>query len=304
MKNPPIIAPGVAPIVDFTPRVSRWNLAPAAVVLIVFFSAYAIFLYTSLLHRVPGQAASVGPISLDNYARFLRSASEWRILGATLGISAELTVAAALVGFPMAYVMVRCASSGLRQFLMVSLVVTFLSGTVTRAYAWVIILGNSGLINSVLRKFGVIDSPLHLIYNQGGVFVSLLHFVIPFFVLTLLGPLKNVPRVLEESAINLGASRLSAFLRVTLPLSVPGVIAASALTFAVSLSSFLFPLVLGGGHVRLLSNEIYELIFVAFDLPFAAATATLFLVVSLAFVWLFSLSQRLAGGHVARSATR
>jgi putative spermidine/putrescine transport system permease protein len=147
----------------------------------------------------------------------------------------------------------------------------------------------------------VIDSPIKMLYNTFGVFIALLQYVMPFFILTLLGPLKNVPRSLEESAINLGASRLQAFLRITLPLALPGIVAASALTFAVSLSSFLFPLVLGGGRVRLISNEIYDQIFVSFNIPFAAATATIFLLVSLGCVWAFSLLQRFSGRRVNRA---
>lgn len=275
-------------------RNAWWGLAPAFAVLAMFFSAYAIFLHTSLQPGTSGGAAA-GGWTLDNYARYFASANERIVLWRTMRISAELTLASVLIGYPMAYVIVRCASSGLRKFLMISLVVTFLSGTVTRAYAWLIILGNSGLVNTVLRKSGLIDAPLRLVYNEIGVFIALLHFVLPFFVLTMMAPLKNIPRALEDAAVNLGASRWRTFFLVTLPLSVPGIVAASSLTFAVALSSFLFPMVLGGGRVRMAANAIYEHIFQAFDLPFAAASATVFLVIALFFVWVFGMLQ-----HVLR----
>lgn len=275
-------------------RTSTWNVVPSVFVLAVFFSAFAVFFYTSLLHRIPGEAAVTGPPDFSNYIRYFGSSVDLRVLADTLLMSAELTLLSLLLGYPLAYVIVRAESSLLRGFLLLSLVVTFLSGTVTRAYAWLIILGNNGLVNTVLKQAGIIDSPLKLVYNKTGVIIALVHFALPFFVLTMLGPLKNVPRVLEESAINLGASRLQAFFRVTLPLSVPGIVAACSLTFAVALGSFLFPMVLGGGRVRFVSNAIYELIFTSFDIPFAAATATVFLVVSLFFVWAFSAAQRLA----------
>ncbi|MFA5521192.1 MAG: ABC transporter permease [Castellaniella sp.] len=229
---------------------------------------------------------------MAHYARYLGSPSERDVLWRTLWISTELTLGSLIIGYPMAYVIVRSASSGWRRFLMLSLVVTFLSGTVTRAYAWLIILGNSGLINTFLRKTGFTDAPVHLIYNETGVFISLLHFVLPFFVLTMMAPLKNISRSLEDAAVNLGASRWRSFFLVTLPLSVPGIVAASSLTFAVALSSFLFPLVLGGGRVRMAANAIYELIFTRFDLPLASAGATVFLVLSLFFVWVFGMLQR------------
>lgn len=283
-------------------RASRWNFTPAFVVMAFFFTAYAAFLYTSLLHQAPGQATYGGEPSLANYARYFGSPSDLAVLGKTLWISAELTLASLILGYPVAYVIVRTESGALRGLLLGSMAVTFLSGSVTRAYAWLIILGNNGLINVILKQLGVISKPLQLVYNETGVFIALLHFVLPFFVLTMMGPLKNVPRSLEESAINLGATRWRAFWHVTLPLAVPGIIAAASLTFAMSLSSFLFPLVLGGGRVRMVANAIYEYIFSSYDFPFAAATATIFLVVALFFVWVFSAAQRALTPGMKRSA--
>ncbi len=268
-------------------RNALWGLVPALIVLLLFFSAFGIFFLSSL--QASGEA---GGLTMAHYARYLGSPSERDVLWRTLWISTELTLGSLIIGYPMAYVIVRSASSGWRRFLMLSLVVTFLSGTVTRAYAWLIILGNSGLINTFLRKTGFTDAPVHLIYNETGVFISLLHFVLPFFVLTMMAPLKNISRSLEDAAVNLGASRWRSFFLVTLPLSVPGIVAASSLTFAVALSSFLFPLVLGGGRVRMAANAIYELIFTRFDLPLASAGATVFLVLSLFFVWVFGMLQR------------
>lgn len=274
-------------------RASAWNLAPAFVVMGVFFSAYAVFLHTSLLQAIPGTAQMGDKITLENYRRYFTSAADLKVLWETLWISTKLMLAAIVFGYPVAYVIVRTQSSALRNFLLAALVMTFLSGSVTRAYAWLVLLGNKGVINVLLQKMSIIAQPIQLIYNEVGVFIALLHFILPFFVLTMMGPLKNVSRSYEEAAINLGASRLQGFMRVTLPLSVPGIIAASSLAFAMALSSFVFPLILGGGRVRMVANSIYEYIFTSFDFPFAAATATVFLVVALFFVWAFSAVQHL-----------
>lgn len=275
-------------------RASPWNLAPAFVVMGIFFSAYAVFLHTSFLQAIPGTAQIGDQVTLDNYVRYFTSETDLSVLWQTLWLSTKLMVASFFLGYPVAYVIVRTQSSALRNFLLVALVMTFLSGSVTRAYAWLVLLGNNGVINVMLKQFAVIAEPIQLIYNELGVFIALLHFILPFFVLTMMGPLKNVNRSYEEAAINLGASRMQGFLRVTLPLSVPGIIAASSLAFAMSLSSFVFPLVLGGGRVRMVANSIYEHIFTSFDFPFAAATASVFLVVALFFVWAFSAVQRMA----------
>ncbi len=279
-----------------THSVSRRNallgLTPAAVLLGIFFSAYALFLLSSFLPDFGRPAGVSSGWTLRFYEQYFSSPNERNTLWRTLKISTELMLASMIIGYPMAYVMVRSTSSWLRKFLIISLVVTFLSGTVTRAYSWLIILGNRGLLNTLLLKSGLMETPLHLVYNETGVFISLLHFVLPFFVLTMMGPLKNIPRAVEDAAVNLGASRLKSFMLVTLPLSVPGLVAASSLTFAVALSSFLFPLVLGGGRYRMASNAIYEHIFEAFNVPMAAASAMIFLAVSLCFFWGFGFLQK------------
>lgn len=284
---------------EFAPRASWWCIAPSVIVLAIFFSAYFLLVQTSLLHQVPGQLEVKGPLTVENFTRFLKMPSEWRVLLQTIKNAAGLTVAAVIIGFPLSFTVVR-AQTRLRRFLIGTFVLTLLSGTMTRAYAWLIILGNKGVINATLVRFGIIDTPLHMIYSNIAVSISLVHYILPFFVLTMIGSLKNVPRSLEESAVSLGASRSSAFWHVTLPLALPGILASSALSFSIAVSSFLFPLLLGGGRVRFVSNEIYDLIFVAFDLPLAAATAFVFLLTSLSAILAFSTLHRFAGGRLNR----
>ncbi len=279
-------------------RASLWNFAPAFVVMATFFSAYAVFVHTSFLQAIPGTAQLGDKITLSNYLKYFTSEVELRILRETIWISAKIMILAFLLGYPVAYIIVRAQSNWLRNLLLASIVMTFLSGSVTRAYAWLVLLGNSGVINTLLIKLSAIAKPVQLVYNEVGVFVALLHFVLPFFVLTMMGPLKNVNRAYEEAAINLGASRVQTFLRVTLPLSLPGIVAASSLAFAMALSAFIFPLVLGGGRVRMVANSIYDHIFTSFDFPFAAATACIFLVISLSFVRAFTALQNVAMRHL------
>lgn len=276
------------------PRGLALLVLPGTLVLAAFFAAYASFVYQSLLRAVPATARIEGPVSLGNYARLFTSTADLAVLGETLWVAALLTAITLAVGYPLAYLIVRTESRRLRTLLLFSLVVTFLSGGVTRAYSWLIVLGNNGLVNGLLRTLGVVEAPLRLVHNRLGVFVALVHFLLPFTVLTLVGPLRNVPRALEEASINLGATNLQTFLRVTLPVSLRGIIAAASLTYAIALSAFLFPMLLGGGRVRMIANLIYEQIFVAYDLPFAAAIATTLLVVSVAVIAGFTWLQRLA----------
>lgn len=256
-----------------------WLSVPSLLVLGLFFAAFATFAVLSLLHAIPGGAGVTGPLSLDNYREALTSSYNQEITLDTLWLAAELTLICILLGYPLAYVMARTPSRAARNLILFALIVTFLSGGVTRAYSWLIILGNTGLVNAL---FKLLDWPtVRLVHNRTGVIISLVHFLLPFFVLTLFGNLKTVPRAFEEAARNLGAGRLRSFLWVTLPLSIPGLVAAATLTYAVALSSFLFPAILGGGKVLMAANLIYEKLLVAFDIPSAAAMAALFLAISL-----------------------
>jgi putative spermidine/putrescine transport system permease protein len=268
----------------------RWFALPALLVLGLFFAAFVVFATVSLLHNVPGTASIAGPASLDNYRDVVALPLNRDVTLDTLWLAFELTAICILIGYPLAYVMARTPSRAARNLILFALIVTFLSGGVTRAYAWLIILGNNGLVNALVKQIGL--APLRLVHNRTGVIISLVHFLLPFFVLTLFGGLKTVPAALEEAARNLGASRLRSFVAVTLPLSVPALIAAATLTYAVALSSFLFPALLGGGRVQMAANLIYDKILTAFDIPAAAAMAALFLVIALACVGLLGQLER------------
>ncbi len=268
----------------------RWFAIPGLLVIGMFFTAFLVFAALSLLHTEPGTTAISGPLSLDNYHAVIDLPLNRSVALDTLWLALQLTGLCVLIGYPLAYLMARTPSRMVRNLILFALIVTFLSGGVTRAYAWLIILGNAGLVNTLLRQLDL--GTLPLVHNRTGVIISLTHFLLPFFVLTLFGGLKTVPSSLEEAARNLGASRLRSFIAVTLPLSVPALIAASTLTYAVALSSFLFPDLLGGGRVRMAANLIYEKMLAVFDIPAAAAMAALFLAIALACVGLMGQLER------------
>jgi putative spermidine/putrescine transport system permease protein len=272
----------------------RWRplvlLLPALAALGIFAVAFAIFVVVSFSTAIPGTVLVTGPATLANYRSVLTSALAQDTAWNTLRLAGLMTLLTALLGYPLAFVLARSPSRGLRRIVLFGLVMTFLSGGVTRAYAWLIILGNRGLINQALAALGL--PTLKLVYNETGVVVGVVHFLLPFFVLTLLAALKNIPFALEEAARNLGASRWRVFVHVVLPLSVPGLVSAVSLSFAGALSAFLFPELLGGGRVHMASNVIYETILTDFNLPRVAAMAALFLILALAALALLAAVQR------------
>lgn len=247
---------------------------PSLVIIALFLGVLASFASVSFLVLDPGGAVFHGPATLVNYTRLIHSAATWSIVLSTVDLAIKVTLLCILFGYPLALVLARSRSRHLRRIILFCLVATFLSGGVTRAYAWLIILGNNGVINKALHEFGL--PRLAMINNEFAVVVSVLNFVLPFFVLTLFGALRAIPESLEHAARNLGASRARTLVHITLPLSFPGLTAATTLCFAMTLAAFLFPQMLGGGRVQVLATAIYERIQASYDIPAAAAMAILF----------------------------
>lgn len=257
-------------------RVPAVALLPFAAVASLYGASLVAFVLMSFRRMDASGLIADGEFGMANYARFLSSHQATHTLLDTFFISSYLTLITVILAYPFAYFLVRTGLAALRTSMLGIVMVTFLSGTITRAYAWVVVLGNNGLINRAISALGFERIPL--IYNGIGVDIALVHFLLPFCILTLIGVFQTLPRNLDEAAVSLGANRVTAFWRVTVPLTASGIIGASVLTFSVAVGAFLFPLLLGGGKVQMMSNHIYDIIFVTFDIPYAAAAAMVFLV--------------------------
>jgi putative spermidine/putrescine transport system permease protein len=221
--------------------------------------------------------------TLEHYRRFFADGFYLAVLGDTLWLGVVVTAVALALGYPVAYHLAR-TTTRTKPVLLVFLISPLLVGIVIRCYGWMILLADRGLVNTTLVQHGVIAKPLPLMYNRFGVAVALVHVFLPFMVLSLTGVLKRIDPALEEASKTLGASPLRAFLEVTLPLSLPGILAGSLLVFSLAISSFVVPVLLGGFKVYVLPIIVYEQILALFEWPFGAANAFILLVLSLAII--------------------
>lgn len=267
-----------------TARTLAFLLLPTLAALLVFFVSYLSFIVQSFHELVPGLSMVGDEWTLNSYRRFFSDPLYPSFLWESIWRSAEMTAITLMIAYPLAYFTVRTRSNLARYIIMLVMLVPLLAGGITIAYAWIIMLGNVGLVNSVLKTVGLVDTPIRFLYSWRGVIISVVHYLVPFAALVLVGPIQNIPRALEEAAVNMGATKLKVFTKVVFPLTIAGVIETVSLTFALALSSFLFPLLLGGGRVKMMSNIIYEKIAVSYDLPLAAVLAIMLLLVSLATV--------------------
>jgi putative spermidine/putrescine transport system permease protein len=243
--------------------------APAALCALGFVAAMAAVLQYSLRTYVPG-SLDPGGFTLANFADLLKPLYA-RVFLDTVGICALTAVATLLVGYPLAYALVRIANPLLKSALLVVVVTPLFLGEVVRTYAWIIVLGNNGFINSLLRGLGLIDQPVQLMFTTFGVVVALVHVTLPVMVIMLAAALSHIDRDYQRAAESLGAGPIRVFLTVTLPLSMPGVIAGVTTAFAWTFSAFATPQLIGGGRVNMISNLVYQLGFASFNFPFAAA---------------------------------
>lgn len=216
-------------------------------------------------------------LTLANYHRALTESFFATVASRSLLGSVIVTIVTLILAFPYAYLMVRTPSSALRKFLLVALFLPFFIGQVVRAYGWLIILGNQGMVNEALGLVGV--PPMRLLYNYPAVLFGLVQYMLPFAVLMLAPALTAIPAELESAASSLGANWLRTFRHVVLPLARPGLVGAGLVVVTLSLTDFAIPAILGGGTQDFIANAIYDQFFRTSDQGMGATLSLLLVAV-------------------------
>ena len=208
--------------------------------------------------------------TLDNYVAFASDPFHYKALLTTLRIGVLVTATALVLGYPVAYLLSVSRHKHLILFL---IVLPLMMDVLVRAYGWIVLLSRSGLVNRVLVGTGLLARPMQFLGTETAVVLELLHEVLPFTILPIAGVLQRIDPALREAAVGLGAGSVTTFLRVTLPLSLPGLLAGTLLTFSLAMSAFVAPLVLGGGRVPLMSILIQQQMTLLLNWPAGAAQA-------------------------------
>lgn len=236
-----------------------------------------------------------GTIGIGQYARFFADGLGARVLINTLRIGLETTIGCLLLGYPLAFVY-RAAPAWGRSVITLIVLLPLLTSVVVRTFAWIVILGRQGVVNSVLQSLGLIDLPLRLLYSEGGLVVALIQVQTPLMFLPLAGALVRIAPNLEEASAALGAGAWRTFARVTLPLTIPGALAGCTLTFAAAVTAFITQSLVGGGQMLLMPGYIYQQAMALQNWPFAAAISMVFLAAVLAVLAVFAALSRLSKG--------
>jgi spermidine/putrescine transport system permease protein len=251
-------------------KLRTWFLLPAWLTLVILFAVpFAIVLAYSFLTRgVYG--GIVPPWTLESYQRLfdpLYLAILWR----SFAMALAATALCFLLAFPAALFIARAARH--KNLYLQLVMLPFWTSFLVRTYAWIFLLRDTGLCNTVLQALGIIHSPLPLLYNDGAVLLGLVYGYLPFMVLPIYATLERLDPALVEAAADLGARPLTTVLRIVAPLSRPGIVAGSVLVFIPCLGAYLTPDLLGGGRTVMVGNLVQNQFTTARDWPFGAAVS-------------------------------
>lgn len=279
------------------PSVSGYSLAfatPLAAFFLLFFLVPLLLLVLISFYNDTGLSS----MGAAQYVKLGTDGFSLQVLADTLGLGVQVTLLCLLLGYALAWSYVRSPAS-MQKVLMLIIVMPLLTSVVVRTFAWVVILGRQGIVNATFLELGWIETPLKLLYTRGGLIVALANVQLPLMVLPLITALQKLDPNLEDASSALGASAWRTFARITLPLTLPGIIAGCLLTFTASVTAFISQSLIGGGQMLFMPMYIYQQASSLQNWPFAAAISLVFLVAVLGCVTIFNLLGRMSRGYSA-----
>lgn len=272
------------------------TLLPMALWTTVFVAVPLVYVLGLSFMKKAATWGVVAEFSLDSYKNLLNPVY-LKVFAQSFWVAILTTVFALLIGYPFAYFTAKLPKKH-RSLVLMLMLVPFWTNSLVRIYGWMILLRSQGVINGLLMQFGVIDKPLKLLYTFGAVLVGMVYALLPFMVLAIYNSVCKVDWSLVEASRDLGAGRAKAFFTVTLPLTMPGVMAGCVLVFIPSVGLFFISDLLGGAKTMLLGNLIKNELLSAKNWPMGAALSIAMMAVTLLVIRLyqhFSRDQNLEG---------
>lgn len=264
-------------------------MVPLAILFLIMFAAPFIYLfYMSFLTYTSGQVSPTPPFTWASYVKFFQDSYYMGVIGRTVWISVLSALICAIMAYPLA-VFLNKAKGYAKTIGMVLVILPLISGVIVQTMGWYGLLTDYGTINNVLIALHIIDEPITFLGKPTAVVIGLVQSFLPYMVLPIMNTLQAIPHNVLEAAENLGANSAQRFFRVTLPLSMSGVVTGFILVFGSCLSSYTTPSILGRGKVQVIGTIVYQQAMQLFDWPFAAAISMLLLVALLLILLLTSI---------------
>jgi putrescine transport system permease protein len=273
-------------------------LAPFALVLKISFAEAVLAMppYTPLLQWLDGHVLAL-KLDIENFRFLLEDSLYWAAFLNSLEVALVSTLCCLLIGYPMALALAR-APPERRNLWLLLVILPFWTSFLLRVYAWIGLLQHNGLFNTILLGLGVIDQPLVMLQTDFALYLGIVYSYLPFMILPLYANLERQDLTLLEAAADLGCRPWKAFLRITLPLSLPGIIAGSMLVFIPAVGEFVIPALLGGPDSLMIGRVLWDEFFANRDWPLASAVAIALLLLLVIPIMYFQRAQgREAAGH-------
>lgn len=280
------------PRVDRERRFSLLLSGPAGLILLALFALPLGLLFAVSLQAPPGVRPGGGPeLSLAAYERLLTTPHHLGAVWNSLKLSLAVTIITLLVGYPASFAIAR-AKGGWRSLMLGCLFLPLAASVIVKAFAWTILLRSSGIINTVLLGLGIVDAPVRLIFTEAALIVGAVNVFLPFMILPVFAVVAQLDPRLSEAAATLGANPATSFLKVTLPVTMPGIVAGVALVSSLSVSAYVVPTLLIGERYPTLASTIAKAYLLTREPAFGAAAGVVLLVIAVAIV---VLSSRVSG---------
>jgi len=256
--------------------------APAVFFVALVLLAPLLMMLRLSFYRYDSAEMYIQALTLENYVKFFNDHFYQQVLWRTLWISAVTTVLCLFGGLAVAYYVARARSVIVQRYLLIAILLPLFMGSVARTAGWIIIFDNKGLLNFLFQKAGIASSAIQILYTSGAVITGLTSVLLPFMIVTLNSVMHNIDNSLEEASQSLGASSLTTFLRIVVPLLMPGIFAGCVVCFTLSMSAYATPILLGGPKFYMMAPLVYTEMSAAMNWPFASALA--FILISLTMV--------------------
>jgi putative spermidine/putrescine transport system permease protein len=247
-------------------------VAPLLVYLTVFF-LYPLFSF------LPTSFYYDGAFSFDKYVKAFTRPVYLRILRTSFIIAGSTTLITLMLAYPVAYLFTN-STGKMKGLIMALIILPFWTSIIVRMYAWMSLLGYNGIFNRMFIEVGAISEPIPMMFNRFGVLVGMVHFMLPYMVLSIYAVMSGIPPVYMQAGANLGAPPLKRFVKIYLPLSMPGIGAGCLLVFILALAFYITPALLGGLKDTMIAQIIEQQMKETFDWSFAAALSTILIIVT------------------------
>ncbi len=263
---------------------TRWAIHPALLfTLVLFVLPLAIMVVVSFWQRIYGRLSATW--STANYSKFFGTDYLLDTLFNSIEVTAVTTLISILLAYPLAYILAYKVSPRWQKLVLIFAVLPFWTAYVVRSYSWLLVISENGIVNFVLTNLGLIDQPLQMAYTRGATILGFVHFFTMLLTLTIYANLVQIKSSYRKAAEDLGASRTQVFLRITLPLSIPGVAVGAFITFVIAIGDFITPQILGGSTEVLVPQAIMLQVSRAANFPMASVMSiTLMLVIVIVYI--------------------